>query len=141
MRIFFLIFIFILGIWGCKGSSNDLPDCDENYELVNEGSGMKCLSKIQITLQWDPTIDSTGYRLYFGSSSGTYDGNCTDSNLTSPVEILVEDLENHDNPVYIVERMKNSFCYFAVTAFNESGESGYSGEIIFDPSLFFLKQE
>ena len=79
-----------------------------------------------VTLTWTaPTenedgstlVDLAGYRIYYGTSSGSYDH-----------EI------NIDNPgltTYVVENLVPDTYFFVATAFNESDiESGFSGEAV-----------
>lgn len=74
-----------------------------------------------VTLTWTaPTTDSsgnslgelTGYKVYYGTSSGVYSTNVTAGNVTT----------------YQMTLPDGNTYYFAVTAYNSSGESGYSNE-------------
>lgn len=73
-----------------------------------------------VTLAWDPPIsnNATGYKLYRGNVSGQYTV-VTDvgSRTTSQVDDLVA----------------GTTYYFAVTAYNSYGESGYSNEHVYTP--------
>jgi len=74
----------------------------------------------QVTLQWDPNTepDLLGYKVYYGSSSRSYQFNNDVGNKTT---CTVSNLE--DGKAY----------YFAVTAYDASGnESNYSGEVVFN---------
>jgi hypothetical protein len=65
-----------------------------------------------ITLEWDPAQDATGYRLYSGSSSGAY-------SKSLPV----------DNATSVQLQPPAETTYFAVTAYNATGESPKSNEV------------
>jgi hypothetical protein len=69
-----------------------------------------------VSLAWDPSVSEgvTGYKVYFGSSSGDYGTPITIPNQTS----------------YTVADLPSGTYYFAVTAFNATGdESGFSNEV------------
>jgi hypothetical protein len=70
-----------------------------------------------VTLAWDPNseTDLAGYRLYYGTTSRSYQNTIDVGNATSTP---VSDLQ------------KGATYYFAVTAYNDSGiESDYSNEV------------
>ena len=67
-----------------------------------------------VTLAWDPSADSTGYKVYIGGAPGAYGesrdvGNVTEAELTGVADCTLS--------------------YFATSAYNEAGESGKSNEI------------
>ena len=71
----------------------------------------------EVTLEWDPNPESenvTGYKVYYGYSSGNYEINFNVGNQTT---YTIPDLKS--GQVY----------YFAVTAYNEGYESSFSEEI------------
>jgi hypothetical protein len=73
-------------------------------------------SVAQIRLGWDPNPepDVAGYRLYYGTASGTYTHRINVGNATT----------------YTAHGLSyGATYYFAVTAYNQSGESGYSNEV------------
>jgi hypothetical protein len=73
-----------------------------------------------VTLQWDPNVetDLTGYKVYYGTVSRTYGTPVTLGKITT----------------YKVEGLTTpGIYYFAVTAFNAAGESGYSNEVVLQP--------
>jgi Fibronectin type III domain len=74
-------------------------------------------SSAQIKLAWDPPpADSnvTGYKMYYGTASRTYKGPINVGYVTT----------------YTVQRLSQGVTYyFAVTAYNQFGESGYSDEV------------
>src|SRR5213594_2938347 len=74
-------------------------------------------SAAQVTLAWDPNTepDIAGYKVYYGTSSGSYQFSVDVGNLTSyTLSGLL------DGRIY----------YFAATAYNSSlGESGFSDEV------------
>ncbi len=72
----------------------------------------------KLTLAWSSNTepDIAGYRLYYGTSPGSY-GNRTDVGL---------------NTVYAINGLGQGTYYFVVSAYNTSGqESGYSNEVEF----------
>lgn len=82
----------------------------------------------QVALSWNapttytdgtPMTDLTGYKIYYGTSSGNY-SNVTDvGNVTS----------------YTVANLATGTYYFAVTAYDSAGvESAYSNEVVLTPS-------
>ena len=64
-----------------------------------------------VTVQWDAVPNAVGYKVYHGTESGVYSPHDDVGNQTTHVLTL-------DPGTY----------YFAVTAYNEYGESGYSEE-------------
>jgi hypothetical protein len=69
-----------------------------------------------VSLAWDASAsaDVTGYKIYVGTASGTYDAPTTIGNLTS----------------YTVTGLSSGTYYFSVTAYDASGnESGFSNEV------------
>ena len=67
------------------------------------------------TLTWDPETDPSviGYKVYTGTSSKTYGSPVNVGNATS---------------FQIINLQSGKIYYFAVTAYNSAGESGYSNE-------------
>jgi len=80
-----------------------------------------------VTLTWQPPtqnadgsplMDLSGYNIYVGTQSNTYDYR----------EIR---LDNPGLSAYVVENLEPGTYYIAATAFNSSGiESSYSGEVV-----------
>ena len=70
---------------------------------------------VEMTLKWDPVEYAAGYKVYMGTASGTYG---------DPVN--VENVTTHS-----MELGQGTY-YFAVTAYNKYGESGYSNEVSCD---------
>ena len=74
-------------------------------------------STAQIKLAWDPPeTDSSviGYKVYYGTASRTYTVRIKVGNVTT----------------YMMHRLSHGVTYyFAVTAYNRFGESGYSNEV------------
>jgi len=67
-----------------------------------------------LNVSWDPSTDATGYRIHYGPSPSQYDhsfdvGNATQTNLNSLGDCMT--------------------WYFAATAYNVAGESGFSAEV------------
>lgn len=92
-----------------------------------------------VTLSWDPNseTDLAGYKIYYGYSSGIYDGAGIDQG-NSPIILQTE---YPDDPNYIDntgERVEipltgldliNYDYYIVVTAYNNEYESSYSNEV------------
>ena len=66
-----------------------------------------------VTLQWNPVEEATGYKVYHGQASGDY-LMPSDAGMET-TRTLVDIADGH--------------WYFAVTAYNDYGESGYSEEV------------
>jgi hypothetical protein len=68
------------------------------------------------TLTWDPETDLSvsGYKAYVGTSSNAYGAPVDIGNVTT---------------YQIVNLQPGTTYYFAVTAYNSAGESGYSNEV------------
>ena len=66
-----------------------------------------------VTLEWNPVSEATGYNAYYGLESGVY-GDAIDAGNETTITII-------DLPPHIY--------YFVVTAYNDYGESGYSNEV------------
>jgi hypothetical protein len=74
------------------------------------------------TLSWTAsTGEVTGYRLYYGTSAGSYTKNVDVGNVVS----------YSTDPLLLTE---GTLYYFAVTAYNSAGESGYSNEVSWAPA-------
>ena len=67
----------------------------------------------EVTLQWTGVERADGYKVYKGTESRVYV-------LINPTTALK----------YVLKDVSPGTYYFAVTAFNEYGESGYSAEVI-----------
>ena len=65
------------------------------------------------TLAWDPETAAMGYKVYSGTSSHAYGAPVDVGNVTT---------------FQIVNLQSGNTYYFAVTAYNSTGESGYSNE-------------
>jgi endo-1,3(4)-beta-glucanase len=74
-----------------------------------------------LTLGWDknPESDITGYKIHYGTASGSYDYNVDVGNYTS---------------CNISGLAENTTYYFAATAYNAIGESNLSKEIVYNVS-------
>ena len=75
---------------------------------------------VDVKLQWDYSDQAAGYKLYYGIERSAYDFMI---DVGSSLQYTVPDLD--DNQLY----------YFAVTAYNEFGESDFSGEISYKPVI------
>jgi PKD repeat protein len=67
-----------------------------------------------LTLAWNPVAGATGYRLYYGTASRTYISNVNAGANTQATATGLTSGQRY---------------YFAVTAYNGAGESGYSTEV------------
>ncbi|MGH7232362.1 MAG: BACON domain-containing protein [Nitrospiraceae bacterium] len=70
-----------------------------------------------VSLSWDPNAESdlAGYKIYFGTASGSY---------ASPVDV------GNVTTFKLINLLRGKIYYFAVTAYDKSGnESGYSNEV------------
>jgi hypothetical protein len=63
---------------------------------------------------WNASSGATGYRLHYGATSGTYTGSVDVGGVTQTSLTTVPDCTTQ---------------YYAVTAFNSAGESGYSTQV------------
>lgn len=81
-------------------------------------------------LAWDQVVDATGYRVYYDTDSGApYEGTQANEGA-SPLEYLVANLADPANPTVTITGLPScTELFFAVTAFNDAGESAYSEEI------------
>jgi hypothetical protein len=89
------------------------------------GGGAGGLVVSSVSLTWDatttntdgsPIADLAGYKVYYGTSSGSYSTSVDVGNVTS---------------VYIVDLTSGTTYYFAVTSYNSFGhESAYSNEFM-----------
>lgn len=66
-----------------------------------------------VTLAWNSVTESTGYMVYYGSASRTYN---------APIDV-------GNQTAYTIENLAPGTYFFAVTAYNDYGESGYSSEV------------
>jgi hypothetical protein len=89
-------------------------------------------SAAEVTLAWDANseTDLMGYKIYYDTNPGNpYYGTDADQGI-SPIIVLIDDLEEQDNPKFTLTGLSNNEdYYFALTAFdNENLESGFSNE-------------
>jgi hypothetical protein len=79
--------------------------------------GTASTSTATATLAWDATSAVTGYRIYFGTQSGTYPQSLDVGNVTT----------------YTVTGLSSGTrYYFAATAYDENTESNLSNEVFKD---------
>lgn len=79
---------------------------------------------------WDASPGAVGYKIYFGDSPGSYNGNCIENQI-SPIDIPINALADNLNPnISLSFKKDGSNCYFVISAYNQVGESNVSGEII-----------
>lgn len=71
----------------------------------------------EVTLQWDRSDTALGYRLHYGTQSAVYD---------NTVDV------GGDNQFTVAELEEGRLYYFAVTAYNDTAESDFSEEVVFD---------
>jgi hypothetical protein len=94
-----------------------------------------------VKLAWNPNSETnlSGYKLYYGSASGSYEGT-TASEGTSPILLPLTALTSSNSPEFTVSGLSGGTFYIAVTAYNsENLESGFSNEVQVDiPEEFLL---
>lgn len=73
-----------------------------------------------VGLAWNPSSGAAGYRVHWGPSPGSYTGSRDVGNTTATV---VSGVANCDD------------SFYAVTAYNAAGESGYSNEVVTWPRV------
>ena len=73
----------------------------------------------QVTLRWDPSDQTSGYKLHYGIESGSYD---YIEDVGPELQHTVTDLNDHLT------------YYFAVSAYNDYGESALSAEVVYEPA-------
>ncbi len=123
---FLLVSVFLLAIAGCGGGGgggsaagaaiSSIPDNPPSSPSTPSQTG-------NVTLAWDaPTTnedgsdltDLAGYRVYYGTSSGSYTNSVNIGNITGAT----------------INSLSSGTWYFAITAYNSSGiESSYSTEL------------
>ncbi len=93
------------------------------FQSTGEVRGQTSQGSYLVKFTWNASTstDVTGYRIHYGTASGTYTASIAVGNVTSgTVTGLAEGVTYH----------------FAVSAFNASGSvSGYSNEVSFKPGL------
>ncbi len=111
--------LIALALYGCGGGGGGTGDSS-----ITPGSGSPAASS-SVTLNWEAPgtrVDGTamaiediaGYKLHYGSSSGSYTGSIDVGNSNS----------------YTMEDLPAGTYYFAVTAYDLNGnESAYSPEV------------
>lgn len=72
------------------------------------------------TLVWDSVQGAQGYRVYWGTSAGSYPNHIDVGNVT---QYSLDKLPLADNTTY----------YVTVTAYNSAGESGYAAPLRYSP--------
>jgi hypothetical protein len=113
------IMFLIIALTGCGGGSSPGTSNRSNFGGGGDTGG----GASSVTLSWDapttnedgsPLIDLSGYKVYYGSSSGSYTQSINVGNNT---QIMIDDLSS------------GSWC-FSITAYDTSGnESMYSDEV------------
>jgi hypothetical protein len=71
----------------------------------------------EVTVRWDSSVQATGYKLHYGIEKRSYD---FIEDVGPSLQHTVTDL--NDNQKY----------YFAVTAYNDYGESTFSAELAYE---------
>ena len=93
-----------------------------------------------VKLAWDANSESDlqGYKIYYktGSSGAPYNGIGAEEG-PSGIIVPLSAMEDPENPVFTLSGIPDGQRYYlAVTAYNDSAESGYSNEVVFDaPAL------
>jgi len=72
----------------------------------------------EVNLSWDPSVNAAGYRVHRGTATGDYLTSSDEGNTTTATIPNLGDCVT---------------WYFAVTAYNTAGESGYSTEVVSFP--------
>lgn len=83
-------------------------------------------SGAEVTFAWDPVVDAEGYRLYYDIDDidPPYDGDQGDED--SPVDVPVAGLADPNAPEVTLTGLPScTHFYFAITAYNQAGESDY----------------
>jgi hypothetical protein len=108
---------FLIYLSGCGQPESESGGSSVTVEP--EGDGTALVSWLPPTENTDgsPLLDLAGYKIYYGTSSGSYTSNV---NVSSP-----------GTTSYLLEDLGSSDWYFAMTAYNSMGvESSYSPEVI-----------
>ncbi len=109
-------------------------DRTSTRQVTGTGAAMMGVFK---EIGWDANPEHeilVGYKLYFGSAPGIYDGACVYGAETSPAIITIDSLTDQSHPSYIIDSFKNDTpCYFAISAYNNEVESSISSAIAFIP--------
>ena len=89
-----------------------------------------------VKLQWDANTESTlkGYKVYYktGTSGPPYDGTGA-SQGSSPIAVTLSSLADAANPEFTLQGLEDGQTYYiCVTAYDDTAESGYSNEVVFD---------
>jgi len=104
-----------------------------------------------ISFAWDPptppdsgVVQIDGYKVYYDIDTGhPYEGTFADQG-PSPIDLPIESIEDPNTPRVTLTGIDScTFGYFAVTAYNSAGESGYSEEladyVVYRPTVLALK--
>jgi hypothetical protein len=75
------------------------------------------------TLEWDPSAGATGYKVHYGDLSGNY---ATTIDVTNDIQTTQQGAVRYTTEEDLDDC---TTWYFAVTAYNGAGESGYSNEV------------
>jgi hypothetical protein len=102
--------------------------------IFSSGTGFAA----QVQLAWDANSESDlqGYKIYYktGFSGTPYDGSGADQG-PSGVALPLSGMADPENPVFTLSGLSDGQTYyFVITAYNDSSESGYSNEVIFETS-------
>ncbi|MGQ0811708.1 MAG: fibronectin type III domain-containing protein [Nitrospiraceae bacterium] len=116
---FIVVSLLVLGsgtLLGCGGDDGSQGQGGNSPAgSSNSTSGLTGPDWATATLAWaggDPSV--SGYNIYYGTMSGSYEGVI---NVGGNTEYTISNLE------------PGTTYYFAVTAYNDGGESGFSGEV------------
>jgi len=88
---------------------------------------------------WDANMepDLAGYLIYYKTNSSGYPYNGSGAvEGSSPIQIPLEDIDNPENPEYIIHGLSDTETYFfVITAYDIYGnESSFSNELNYQPS-------
>ncbi|HLE10158.1 MAG: hypothetical protein A2504_05365 [Bdellovibrionales bacterium RIFOXYD12_FULL_39_22] len=115
-----------------RGSSVDDDGTDKSAPAPTPSD--QSAQIVSRTIEWDANPEEetiSGYKIYFGTEEDNYNGNCVvNGEISSPLVIDVDDLENSNAPAYILEDVRGDIvCYFAVSAFRGTEESSLSESV------------
>jgi len=80
---------------------------------------------MDVTLRWDSVSTADGYKLYYGTSSGSPYVGVAGAEGVSPVDV-------GKVTTFTLSGLPLEVYFFVVTAYNAAGESGFSNEVYTD---------
>ena len=112
---FAFVALLIVGSCGGGGGKPDAGTAPSTSSAQTQQVGREAGHSTQATLYWDPVTKPPvdGYRIYYGTQSGTYTTQTYVGNVTS----------------WTVQNLAPGTYYFSVTAVKSGYESRYSNEV------------